>query len=182
MSLVPHAPWVPRAPESADPVTWMLDCHARIRRTTGGVRALAGAAVDDPRAATTATDCERYLRIGLPLHAADEEHSLRPLLLRPPGGGALGRALDRMSSEHGRIEEGLPQACALLLAASRGEGDRVALAELASWLEGLLLPHIEHEEERILPAAATLSPQDQAALAAMLRARRAPPARAEEAG
>jgi hypothetical protein len=48
------------------------------------------------------------------------------------------------------------------------------LGELAGWLDGLLIPHISHEEEQILPAAARLSPVVLADLASQMRARRAP--------
>ncbi|MCK6502037.1 hemerythrin domain-containing protein [Myxococcota bacterium] len=174
-----RSPFLPSAAVATDPVAWLLDCHGRIRKVVGGVRALAGAAADDPRAAQTAQDCARYLRIGLPLHALDEDASLRPLLLRGPGAGAVERALDRMSSEHERIEAGLPQALDTLEAAAAGvlvAGPLVAgpLAELAGWLEGLLLEHIAHEEQHILPAASQLSPADLALLARQMRARRSP--------
>lgn len=167
--------------DTPDPVTWLLDCHGRIRKMMRGVAALAQAAPDDPRAVQTALDCERYLRLALPLHACDEDDSLRPMLLGGAADASLAQALHRMSSEHERIDQGLPQALRTLQAAAAGQDVSAPLADLAGWLDGLLLPHIAHEEQHIIPAAALLSPAARADLARQMRARRAPSAAAPSA-
>ncbi|NOY28399.1 MAG: hemerythrin domain-containing protein [Oligoflexia bacterium] len=173
-------PFRPAQSTATDPVAWLVDCHARIEKVVAGLGALSRAALDDPRAAVTAQACHRYLQLALPLHAQDEDESLVPPLLAAPSGAALGGALDRMQAEHQQIVLALPGALILLdhvvngLAVGTGE-----LHDLAEWADGLLLPHIHHEEQVILPAVGRLSPDILDQIARQMRARRATPGAAE---
>jgi len=183
------SPWLPRQASSEDPVAWLLECHARIRRVCRATQAVAQADPADPRRAPTAQDAARYLRMSLLLHAEDEDLSLEPRLRAASRARAqgraealtLGRSLDRMHQEHLQIEAGLPAVVQLLEAVATGGAAPSSLPSpgdcqaAADWLSGLLLPHVDHEEAQIFPAAVMLSPQDKAAIAAELRARRTLP-------
>lgn len=173
-------PFRPAPSTATDPVAWLRDCHARIEQVVAGLGALSRAALDDPRALATAQACHRYLQLALPLHAQDEDESLVPPLLAAPSGAAVGAALDRMQAEHQEIVRALPGTLFLLdsvvggLAVGAGE-----LIELATWADGLLLPHIHREEQVILPAVGRLCPDILDQIARQMRARRAAPGSAE---
>lgn len=161
-------------PDAADGLVLLLACHERIRRLVRGVAALA--ALDDPldpRGRPTAAWAVRYLREGLVLHARDEDQSLVPALLELPTGAAAVDAIDRMEDEHVRIERELRHASRLLeewLSAPGSPPRRVLGA--SEWLDGVLLPHIEHEERLVLPLARELPPAVRARMHQEMVARR----------
>lgn len=180
MSAYSKSPFRPAQPPSEDPVAWLFDCHARIGRVAAGLRALADAGPNEPRAPMTARACERYLRLALSLHASDEDQSIAPRLITGPGGIEIDRALERMNSEHTRILAGIPSALEILTGVATGAPPpEAALDELATWFEGLVLPHLRLEERIIFPAMARLPRPVLAQIATEMRARRAGPATPE---
>lgn len=165
------------AKKPAEDVAGMLrDCHDRIRRFT----ALAGrlAAPGDAPAAEVAEAAGRvlhYFEKGLPLHAEDEDLSLRPRLAE--ANPELAGLLSAMTDEHREIDEaiavGLPAWRILTSDPSRAGELAPVLAEAASRLDRLFAIHLPPEEERIFPAVARLPAEVQAAIREEMRARRA---------
>ena len=159
----------PSQEESAEGL--LMACHARMRRTVEGVRALATLEDRaDPRALPTAVAAARYLRDGLPLHGRDEDHSLAPRLRALGADAALEEALATMTLEHGELEGGLPGLISLLDAWP--QGSKAELAERQLWLEGLLGRHMELEERLIFPRIGELSQAAQAEIVGEIRERR----------
>jgi hypothetical protein len=164
------------AKKPADDVAGMLrDCHDRIRRFT----ALAGrlAAPGDAPAAEVAEAAGRvlhYFEKGLPLHAEDEDLSLRPRLLGT--NPELADALAAMTAEHREIDEaiaiGVPAWRVLTTEPTRAGELSAVLAEAASRLDRLFAIHLPPEEERIFPAVARLPAEVQAEIREEMRARR----------
>lgn len=159
--------------QAEDPIALLLACHARIRKVTAGVRALAELPDPrDPRAAPTAREAARYLRVGLPLHAADEDLSLAPRLRVRGLSAREAAALDRMEDEHEHIEDGVPVVVAALERFVADPDTQPALVGAAAWLEDVLLAHIEAEEDAVFPACVRLEPRDLAGILVELRERR----------
>lgn len=158
----------------SEAMSWMMDCHARIRSFSAGLLRLA--ALDDlcdPRAPQAAAQAARYFGEGLPLHGQDEDLSLKPRLC------ALGldeqalAELERMSADHHEMDSILPDLLARLAEISAGTPPAPALLrEPATRLCALLLDHIDREERLIFPLAARLGPADHAAMFEEMRARR----------
>jgi iron-sulfur cluster repair protein YtfE (RIC family) len=168
------------APARGGAVELLVDCHARIRHFAGlAARLAAQEAAAPAEVAEAAGAVARYFTEALPLHARDEEESIVPRLRgREP---ALDAALDVMQREHG--EHGAP--LARVIAACRVlTGAPGRLAELApalsrdtAFLVRHFDAHLANEEEAIFPALRRLlGPEEDAALAAEIRARRAPAA------
>jgi hemerythrin-like domain-containing protein len=148
-----------------DPLELLLECHGRIRRFTDGLEAIAEhLPVCDERVAQTARLCARYFGEALPLHAADEDETLRPRL---PASAPLAA----MSGEHVWIEEQIPLIVADLGAIVRGEvpGDFAARTRAFS---AALRAHIAAEEADIFPLIASLEPGVQEQMVAEMRQRR----------
>jgi len=163
-----------------DLVGLLLACHARIRSFTELARRLAAGADAPPeQVAGAAAGCARYFAVALPLHAADEDRSLRPRLERAAG-GALAAPLGLMSDEHGPIERLIDEELCpawRLVAAEPGRVRELAraLGTGAQRLAELFDRHLPPEEEVIFPAVRRwLSPAEQAAVIAEMRARRRP--------
>jgi hypothetical protein len=158
----------------------MISCHDRIRRFIGLAQRLGG---DDPlppgEVATAAAAVRRYFEEALPLHAADEDLSLRPRLLAAGVPPEVEEALGRMAEEHLGIEEALGGARLLwgalaadpMLRAAR----RAELSAAAHRLDALFLAHLAPEESLIFPLARRcLGPRGLEALGLEMRQRRAP--------
>ena len=169
-------------------VELLLECHGRIRAFLATARRVAVAAGPPPDpVAEAAAAGHRYFTLALPLHAADEERSILPRLLgREP---ALDAALRAMAAEHaahqGRLAD-LTSACAALAEAPARHGELApALLGTVAWLERHFEAHLGAEEAVVLPGMRRwLTPEEDAAVVAELRARRATPtavpARTEE--
>jgi iron-sulfur cluster repair protein YtfE (RIC family) len=155
------------------PLELLEACHAQIRKTCRGLRALAAPEnLGDPRIPATAEACARYLRLGLPLHGQDEDLSLAPRLRAQPDVPlAALEALDTMDDEHGAIDEELARLLPGLGALARGE----ARALRPEALIDLLDRHLALEEARVFPLVPTLPEHDQAAIVREIRLRRAVP-------
>jgi len=159
-----------------DVVDLFLDCHERIRRFVELARVL-GRRGDLP-AAEVEDGCARvarYFRQALPLHVADEEHSVLPRL-----GGHSARiddALSRMHRQHEDHEAPLAALLAACDALGRASADRAARARLLAAAERLaaeLEPHLQLEETVLFPAVRELlAPAVQTEIRSELRARRA---------
>jgi iron-sulfur cluster repair protein YtfE (RIC family) len=167
-----------RAPAATDLLGSLRACHARIRHF-GALAAKLAAAGDAPAAQIrdAASEVRRYFVEALPLHVADEEQTLAPLLRgREP---ALDEALDRMAREHGGHEAPLAKLVALCERLERAPEERSALeAELAGVVGPLradLEEHLAAEESVVLPAIGRLlGPDEQARARAAMAARRSP--------
>jgi hemerythrin-like domain-containing protein len=149
-----------RSPEQRTTRELLLDCHGRIRRFCAIARRLAdGAPVEQAREAALALD--RYFRIALPLHVADEDESLRPRLdrLHDP---ALSAALETMSAEHVIADEKLAELLERwrAIAAEPSAARCVETRSAALWLDGYLTRHLGEEETRIFPALERLPPAE----------------------
>jgi iron-sulfur cluster repair protein YtfE (RIC family) len=166
----------PATPPDESLLAMLEACHGRIRRHTALAQALAEPAAadhpaDDVRA--TALAVHRYLSIGLPQHAEDEDRSITPRLrAHQPD---LAPALDRMGAEHVAHAPLIATVVELCEGLCRAPHDRLTRARLgpaARALTDALAAHLEHEERVIFPVVAGLTPADQAAIIAELRARR----------
>lgn len=164
----------PRNP-SEDLVDLMLECHQRIRsfiqlaERAGRERGLPAGEVID-----ACQRVERYFAEALPLHVADEDHSLIPRLRGKSE--AVDRALDTMHGEHldhrPHLDE-LVAASRALAQAPADEARQDRLGAIAARLARDFEAHLELEEAIILPAIrATLSAEEQAAVREEMRARR----------
>jgi hemerythrin-like domain-containing protein len=158
----------------------LMACHERIRRFTAMAVALTEpSARTRPVAEVTeaADGVRRYLAVALPLHAADEELSITPRLRAHQP--ALVPSLERMCTEHTEHAPLLAEVIGVCEAIVRSPDELPALAgrlrPAALALSAALLAHIEEEERVIFPAIEALPTDEQAAIVAELRARRAPP-------
>ncbi len=157
-------------PETIDGL--LLACHTRIRSYLAGLRRLLiQPDLGDPDVARAAAQAWRYFSEALPLHAADEDHSVGPrLLVLEPG---FGPQIEALHQEHERIEAGLGPLLAAL--AALRDGRPMSHAELREAVEPfatLLLQHIEDEERWLIPATHGFSAEVQAVLVRELRQRR----------
>jgi hemerythrin-like domain-containing protein len=143
----------PAAP--GDAVDLMVECHERIRSFLALARRIGEASdASDAEVREAAQRVHRYFTQALPLHAEDEERSIRPRLLgREP---AVDAELSRMMQEH---EEHGPPLSALLAACDALAADPGRLAELrrpllaaTGELERHFVLHLEREEKVIFPA------------------------------
>jgi iron-sulfur cluster repair protein YtfE (RIC family) len=157
-------------------VDLLLDCHQRIRHFSSLASRLAQADTDSKdEIREAAARIRRYFSEALPLHVADEEHSVVPRLIgRTP---ELDAALQGMHQEHLEHEpqtNALVEMCRTLEASpERLEDLRHSLLTTASKLETDLCAHLEQEEQIVLPAITTwLSPEEQSTMLTELRARR----------
>jgi hypothetical protein len=88
-------------------LTRFTDCHARVRKFCALARRL-GEGASGEEARDAAAQLDRYFRIALPLHVADEEQSLAPRLVRL-GDAALGDAIESMTRDHLCLDENLAE-------------------------------------------------------------------------
>jgi hypothetical protein len=156
----------------------LLACHERIRRFTAMAVALAEpAALTRPAVeiADAADAVRRYLALALPLHVADEDTSLTPRLLAhaPATAAALARMHDEHVAHHTLVLEVAARCAAIARAPDQLAALAPALAAPAAELQAALALHLEEEERDIMPAVAALPADEQAAIVAELRARRA---------
>ena len=159
-------------PTPSDPVAAFLACHDRIRTFCDGLSRMAALPdLSDPRVPPSAAQAHRYFSIALPLHAADEDRSLAPRLLRVAPGTAP--VLAELAEDHAGIDRLLLTLNPMLEALSQGGMVPVeALRAQVDALRGLLLPHIAREERELFPRCAALSEADRHEIMAELLARR----------
>jgi hemerythrin-like domain-containing protein len=162
-----------------DAVADLLACHDRIRRFVAMAARLADAPSDAPAAqiAETAASVARYFSVALPLHAADEDESIRPRLAAASVSAEVRRRLDVMTAEHEPIEalivEATPLWQAVAAQPARLVENRRDLDLVAVELEVLFRRHLPPEEEVIFPALHRhLTPLALEAVRAEMRRRR----------
>ena len=167
----------PPPSDAPEALRLLLDCHVRIRRFAAMAVRLART-LDAPagQRADAAAQLQRYFRIALPLHVADEEESLAPRLRALQGDERerLGPALREMSRQHVDIEARLARVLPAWqqveesggVHAGPSEGEALALCDL-------LLRHLALEETELFPLLARSVPAAEGeAFVQELRARR----------
>ena len=163
----------------ADVIDMLFACHDRIRRLARLAERVSGAhdfpAIEIQQAAYSLV---RYFRHALPLHAQDEDLTLRPRLHEIELGKDVREALVRMSDEHDVIDRLLEPLfpCWEKLASDGSALSRMpsGFAADATRLRKQLDAHLALEEETIFPALRRyLSADSEAVIAREMRARRA---------
>lgn len=151
-----RAPFGPAKDEIDD---LLLACHRRIRRFSGLALRLGepgpGGDGDNTARAEAAAAVQHYFDVALPLHAADEDESLRPRLLAAGVSAPVERALAVMEAEHRQIDllltAAIPLWRELAQAPERHGVLRPALLRIAQPLDQLFLQHLQAEENIIFP-------------------------------
>ena len=143
-------------PKTEDAVDLLIGCHQRIRHFTGVAMKLAhaqGASPDEVRQA--AAGAHRYYTVSLPLHEADEEHTLRPRL-DSLGDEKLHHALLAMTDQHQAIDELLERLLPLLAMVQNNPQTIHAagpeMCNITKALDEMFRAHLQLEEEAIFPA------------------------------
>jgi hemerythrin-like domain-containing protein len=150
----------------------LLECHGRIRHFLDGFARVVVLRTDT-RAPAAAAQIARYLREGLPRHAADEDVSVAPRLREHFPDPALGALLDALAAEHVTHDAGMPAVLRLLDQLAAGDPPPADVLDQAQrWLADALLPHLTREEAELFPWVRRLPPEDQADILGELRARR----------
>jgi hemerythrin-like domain-containing protein len=164
-------------PQPSDVVGPLLDCHARIREFMAIAQRIATWEGTPAEVSGAAARVERYFRVALPLHVADEELSLRPRLVAAPVAPGVLLALDAMTEEHGTIEALvaalLPRWAALAARPSDLASLTRALAEDSAELQRRFDAHLEQEERVLFPAVREHLGADAQSIRAEMAARRA---------
>jgi iron-sulfur cluster repair protein YtfE (RIC family) len=174
-----------KSPGPPDLAATLSECHDRIRNFVGVAQKIGAANhgvspaqhVPAEQIVSAAADVQRYFRHGLPHHVEDEEKSLIPRLLGRSR--EVDAALATMEREHREHEAPLARLLALMdqLMASPAAHAQLAaaVAAAAGELGAAFETHLANEEQKIFPALKTLlTPAEQAAILAEIRARRAP--------
>lgn len=163
---------LPLPTAARDPVAALAECHVRIRTYLEGLgRIVALPDLADPRVPSAAAQARRYFAEGLPLHAADEDASLGPRLLRAhPEARPL---LEQLAADHaaadGWIDRLLPALDALV---EGGPVDPEALRTVVRGLTTLMDAHLRREEAELFPALRGLEPAELLAAGAEMVDRR----------
>ncbi|MBI3709365.1 MAG: hemerythrin domain-containing protein [Proteobacteria bacterium] len=163
------------ATEFRDPVAFILAEHMEQHRLCGLLENLASD-LAQPSAREIAADIVDYLTHELPLHEADEEADLFPLLkIRSIDIGMVDDILAQLSREHGRDDEFVAKLMSDLVAIASG----IAVAVPLDFIVGALRfaetqrRHLDWENTVIVPIARRiLGPGDLAALGRSMAARR----------
>jgi iron-sulfur cluster repair protein YtfE (RIC family) len=161
-----------RSPTGQNVVDRLLDCHQRIRSFCALALRLAGGAPPE-QARDAAQQLVRYFTIGLPLHVADEDESIRPRLA-PVARDDVETALATMSREHRQIEELVDELVRRwrALAETATPAACAATALGARSLDEHMRVHLAAEETIVFPALARLSLAQSDAILAEMQARR----------
>ncbi|MEP6861254.1 MAG: hemerythrin domain-containing protein [Deltaproteobacteria bacterium] len=153
----------------------LSECHLRIRR-------FLALAVRITAQRTSALDVQeaggqvrRYFAEAFPLHLADEDELLMPVLMGRES--TLDRAIERMHRDHAEHEPHVAHLVELCAALERDPGGLAALVEdlavTTKLLREVLEPHLLLEEREIFPAIRLLSDDERGQIRAAMRARRA---------
>jgi hemerythrin-like domain-containing protein len=163
------------APDFSDPVGLLRACHGRIEHFVGLARRAAEYRLDppDPAVPPAAARILRYFDQAAPLHHADEEQDLLPLL-RAHAGEELAQLLAGLAAEHAELDRRWGVLRPLLAELAAGSGvapepyRRAAVA-----FEEAMLDHLERENTHLLPAAeARLTATERRRLGAAMARRR----------
>lgn len=151
-----------------EPLGLLGDCHRRIERFLDALLAVCRGERATPLSLEGRKALERsldYFRTAAPLHTADEEESLFPLLRA--SGGDLAEVLGSLEADHRRVEAAQARVDRLAtrwLHLERKRLPATEAAELVEHLESLqriYAQHIRIEDHEIFPAAARiLAPEE----------------------
>ena len=146
-----------------DSVDLLIGCHQRIRHFTAVAVKLAHAQGASPaEVREAAASVHRYYSVSLPLHEADEDHTLQPRL-SAVADEKLRHALSAMADQHQAIDELIERLLPLLvLVRSNPSAISEVGAEMCSitkTLDDAFQRHLQMEEEAIFPAIRTLLPE-----------------------
>ena len=151
------------APDFSDPLGMLYACHGRMLELCELLERLP-AWIDehgiDDQVDTAVARVNRYFDIAAPLHHADEEADLFPLL---DGEAALAPLLRRLRDEHARLEALWQALSTQLSALSAGHCEHVGLRTAVTEFCGAYREHIRIENAELLPAATTLLNAEQTA-------------------
>jgi iron-sulfur cluster repair protein YtfE (RIC family) len=167
------------AARATDAVDDLRLCHGRIRHHLE----LAQRTLEEsPRAsaeeiAEAAADVARYFTIALPLHAADEDDSMRPRLEAAPVSREVRQLLHRMSTEHGVLHEIVDEVAPLWREVASQPAlrrqHRLELGTAVAELDTMFERHLQEEEEILFPALRRfVDPAELAEMRREMRARR----------
>jgi iron-sulfur cluster repair protein YtfE (RIC family) len=161
---------------TSEVVDLLASCHRKIRQHIVFARRLASEGaqhgVDEIRA--TAGQVRRYFAIALPLHIADEDQSIAPLLAELPE--PVAGALATMAGDHERHQPLIDRLVELCAELERDPARLGALAldlgHVAAQLSIELSVHLELEEHVVFPAVRALPEAMRAELLLAMRGRR----------
>lgn len=167
-----------KKPAGSDLVTALAECHDRIRSFSAlACRLAEPSAIEagSEQVAEAAEAVRRYFVLALPLHVADEEQTLMPLLAGRDA--AVDAAFEKMAREHAEHQ---PAVAALVEACDRIAREPAELPRMRERLEAVAQPlnaafhaHLGLEESTIFPAILRLlSPAEQEEVKAAMRSRR----------
>jgi hemerythrin-like domain-containing protein len=161
-------------PAPTDLVSALLECHERIR-TFGALAVAVGDRPDLPpdQADAACLRVARYFSESLPMHVQDEERSILPRLAGRSA--ALDEALAEMQAQHRTHEAPLRQLIELCprMCTAPDATVRADFCGVAHHLDQDFRRHLDFEEASLFPAVrAQMSPDEQVAILAEMRARR----------
>ena len=165
---------------SEDPIESMLGFHRRIERSLAALGRIAGqveAQGPDAQTSAAAAGLVHFFGALLPLHHADEEHDLVPLLQRriafAEERGHFHELRQRLEADHRELAEAWRQLRAPLNAIGEGVSRRLP-AELVQYFRAMQALHISAEEGVLHRwALRWLLPADRLVLARRMAERRA---------
>ena len=165
--------------EPGSPIDHLLECHARIRHVVGVAARLRDLGVQfasDAQVAETAREVRRYFNLSMPLHEADEESDVTPMLLSSANRSVVEDHLIMMANEHCMLHLILDELDPLW---ARLEAEPAALAALRPALqiatrrfEAIVDVHLVREERHVFPLVVALPEAEQKALLETMRQRR----------
>ncbi len=140
--------------ESANLVDQLLECHSRIRHFVDLAHRVA--TLNDTSEEQIAEACAAialYFQVALPLHVADEEHSILPRLIGRDND--VDRALETMARQHHEHEADLKtflEAVEAVAEMPRNAAHKSRLADATTPLDKQFSEHLALEESKIFPA------------------------------
>ena len=160
------------------PYEMLAACHERVQRSLDLLARLLDYVEQhghDAQTRSAANDVLRYFDLAAPLHHADEETHVFPLLLAQDD-AALRASVQQLQAEHATLGELWAQIRQPLLRwRESGATDRpdAALRAAAERWRALYAGHIRNEESLVFPAArAAMDDATQASMGAEMQARR----------
>ena len=164
------------APDFGDPLGLLAACHGRMRGFCNLLERLpdwVDAQGVDAEAVAGMQRTLNYFDLAAPLHPADEEEDLFPLLAAD---AACAQLIDRLRSEHRQLEQHWHTLATLLRGLQSGARvDGARLRDATTTFCSACRDHIAVEDERLLPAAhARLQAPQLAAMSEHMARRRRP--------
>jgi len=161
-----------------DPTVLLGDCHARIRHQCATASRLVTAeAPTDDQVREAAAEVHRYFTLALPLHEADEETDLDPMLRAHAPRKEIIDALDRIVADHRALEAMLADLLAgwheLSTAPAARRRVTTTIAQATSALSTRFDEHLALEETLVFPAIRALPEAERLRLRDAIRDRRA---------